>query len=218
MSDCYCLAKDVVAAMPGDTFAWCVLAVLADDPTISQTAIAEVLGVGRNTVHRAVDRLVESGQIARHCDATDLGPPRHGDAIPPSRDPLIQERTKDKQPAAPDGATAAFDGLAAPVDVRQLLKRAAHAVAAEVWATKNPKPATPFVAVQKIAARFLDAGHDHDAIVAAMVAVPTISIGWVESRLNGGPERGRKSGAQAAAEDLQARIDREFNLRSNDER
>lgn len=74
-------------------------------------------------------------------------------------------------------------------------------VAKSVFDAKEPKPAQPFVAVVKIAQRLLDAGHDRDAIVSAMLEVPTISVGWVEAKLNG-----RTNGKP----DKQTMIDRRF--------
>lgn len=201
----------VVAALPGEPVAWLVHAVRAVDPKATQAGIARQFGVNRNTIHRAVDILVGIEDVLQN-EARSKAAPRSESQHPSrARDPLPETRDNNNDPLAPDGATAAFEGLDPPVDVRQLLKEAAHAVAAEVWKMKNPRPATPFIAVQKIAARFLDAGHDHDAIVAAMVAVPTISIGWVEARLNGGNQRHGKESPQ----DLQARIDEEFNLGGN---
>lgn len=76
-----------------------------------------------------------------------------------------------------------------------------------VWERKNPKPATPFVAVVKIARKLLDAGWEPQRIEDAMVAVPTISIGWLEGNLNGNGSRQR---GQAGADDKQARIDQRF--------
>lgn len=61
---------------------------------------------------------------------------------------------------------------------------AGRGIAQAVWSASNPKPAQPFIAIAKIAERFLKAGHSVEAITAAMLDAPTISIGWVESRLN----------------------------------
>lgn len=60
----------------------------------------------------------------------------------------------------------------------------ARQVAKDVWERSTPKPAVPFVGVVKIARRLLDAGHPDGDVVDAMLAVPTISVRWVEGELN----------------------------------
>jgi hypothetical protein len=67
----------------------------------------------------------------------------------------------------------------------------ARAITAEAWEQITPKPAVPFVAVVKIVEPFVGAGWPRDRIVAALVAVPTISTRWVEAEL-----RGKASGPQ----------------------
>lgn len=75
-----------------------------------------------------------------------------------------------------------------------------RAIATEVWERSDPKPAQPFIAVQKLAAKLLDAGHSHEAIVEAMLAVPTISTGWVETQLR--QAKGRRPGRRQENERL----------------
>jgi hypothetical protein len=52
-----------------------------------------------------------------------------------------------------------------------------------MWERVNPKPATPYIGVVKIAEGLLAAGWPADAIGAAMGSVPTISTRWVEAAL-----------------------------------
>lgn len=81
----------------------------------------------------------------------------------------------------PTPAAAAAGGAAEGVVAQS---KPEHEVARRVWEGKNPKPAIPFIAVRKIAARFLERGWPPDAIVDAMLEAPTISIGAVELQLN----------------------------------
>lgn len=87
-----------------------------------------------------------------------------------------------------DPVVPVLPGMAAPSPRRQ--DEADHVIATAVFERSSPKPATPFVAVRKIAQRFLEAGHEPAAIEAAMLSVRTISIGWVESELNKNRPRG----------------------------
>lgn len=57
-------------------------------------------------------------------------------------------------------------------------------IARAVWDARTPRPAVPFIGIVKIADALVGAGHEPDAIVAAMLAVPTISTRWVEAELN----------------------------------
>lgn len=59
----------------------------------------------------------------------------------------------------------------------------AREISSKVWERKNPRPATPFVGIVKIAEALLRAGHDPQAIGRAMIAVPTISTRWVEAEI-----------------------------------
>ena len=69
-------------------------------------------------------------------------------------------------------------------------------IATRVWeASGDTKPATPFIAVTKIAAALVKAGHSPDDIVAAMGTVPTISTRWVEAELNRRRPRARATTA-----------------------
>lgn len=80
------------------------------------------------------------------------------------------ERKPVERPAASAASTSAERG---------------RRIAAAVWdarkAAGQSTPAQPFVAVAKIAERF--DSYDERAVVAAMLAVPTISTGWVEGEL-----------------------------------
>lgn len=89
--------------------------------------------------------------------------------------------------SAPNGlateATEAPTGTP-PARGRPKVTDAARAVTDEVWERSGDiKPAVPYIAIAKIADRLLTAGHEHDAIVGAMLAARTISIGWVEAEL-----------------------------------
>lgn len=91
-------------------------------------------------------------------------------AVPQSRP---EARSKEQPLEQPEEQTKEPD----PVSVR------AREIVTKVWERSDPKPATPFVGVVKIAERLLRAGHDPQAIGRAMLAVPTISTGWVEAEI-----------------------------------
>jgi hypothetical protein len=78
------------------------------------------------------------------------------------------------------------------------------AIAIAVWEASERKPATKFVAVTKIATTLLDSGWTHDQIVAAMLAVPTISTGWVEAELNKSRPRAGARAGRAPSSDRDA--------------
>lgn len=75
---------------------------------------------------------------------------------------------------------------------------AATVLVAEVWERADPKPATPYVAVVKIARKLVAAGWQPDQVRDAMLAVPTISTGWVEAELR---KRHRKPPGQQVQTD-----------------
>lgn len=58
-----------------------------------------------------------------------------------------------------------------------------HQVYAAKKAAGQPAPAVPFPGLVKIADQLLAVGHPEPEVVAAMVAVPTISTRWVEAEL-----------------------------------
>ena len=64
------------------------------------------------------------------------------------------------------------------------LDERANLVARAAWERKTPRPATPFVAVRKIARSLLDAGWPDAEVIEAMVAAPTISTRAVELQLS----------------------------------
>ena len=77
-------------------------------------------------------------------------------------------------------------------------------IATDVWERSDPRPATPFVGIMQIAKKLLAAGHDADAITEAMLAVPTISIRWVEGELNRGRRRPPRRRAEKVDHDREA--------------
>lgn len=81
-------------------------------------------------------------------------------------------------PVPPGGPPAgAADGDTGP-------EPPARYVARQVWEHKKPRPATKFVAVMKVAEALLEAGHQVDDVVAAMIAAPTITVAAVELQLS----------------------------------
>ena len=68
----------------------------------------------------------------------------------------------------------------------------ARAVARAVWDGRSPKPATPFVAFPPIVDRLREAGWSDDAITAAAIAAPTLSVKAIEVQLARGKARGPK--------------------------
>lgn len=97
----------------------------------------------------------------------------------------------------------------APGSAEPSIKDRARSLTQRVWEARTPKPAQPFVAVCKIAERMLAAGHEDEALYRAMLAVPTISTGWLEGNLNGNGNRSRVPATEAAQE-KQTRIDQRF--------
>lgn len=59
----------------------------------------------------------------------------------------------------------------------------ARALTDRVWKAKTPPPVQPFIAIAKIAERFLDCGHAEVDVERAMCHVPTISFSWVEAEI-----------------------------------
>lgn len=174
-----------------------------DAGTSKNRELAAVLGVNEGTVRRALSRLRKralvrgdsrSGFVLEHVESRvsarapvrdsteDRAPARaHERAVTAEQprasarktasraragDPLFQVSTKDLETAPTTPA-----------------RGDARAITTLVWDLKNPKPAVPFPGVVKIAQRFVDAGYEDEDIVRAMVAVPTISTGWVEAEL-----------------------------------
>lgn len=86
----------------------------------------------------------------------------------------------------PNGVPNGGDNGAAPQAPGDAAPSAdqARLVAQQVWEGRTPRPAVPFIGIVKIAAALLDAGHAPEAIIDAMLTVPTISVRWVEAEIN----------------------------------
>lgn len=116
-----------------------------------------------------------------------------GDASRPdggTRDVLTGGRGTSPEPSEEPSGEPEREPGALPLDVPapsapppDPVKERAREIVTKVWERSDPKPATPFVGVVKIAERLLRAGHDAQAIGRAMLAVPTISTGWVEAEI-----------------------------------
>ena len=104
------------------------------------------------------------------------GLPRLSGATPPaSHKRLSQGGTQDGTQGDP-----AVDAAGDDVSVR------ARGICAAVWEQRSPKPATPYIGAVKITERLLAAGHADDAVLAAMLAAPTLSTGAIELQLSRG--------------------------------
>jgi hypothetical protein len=108
------------------------------------------------------------------------GAPRNSDVTAQSVHLRVDPNGCTTEP--PNGTTAApeLTLLHPPAEDKPLEQM----IAERVWEQLNPKPAQPFVAVRKIAAALLKAGHKAQAIEDAMLAAPTISTRACELVLN----------------------------------
>jgi hypothetical protein len=116
--------------------------------------------------------------------------PPHGEAA----DPVLDLPHGEATPASSRGDTRLMVRQDPPhgealtqEEPKEEPKPTGRGIASEVWerrkAAGEPTPALPFVAVAKIGDALLEAGHAPEAIVDAMLAVPTISTRWVEGEL-----------------------------------
>lgn len=156
---------------------------------------------GRATVYR-VPMGADHPMLVKRASRAGTNPANARVGAPDTRAPQADTRAPEAvtraSGCAPNGSSngpsnGTSNGPPADADGR--------AVAQRVWDASDPKPATPFIGIVKIAARLLAAGHQPDAIVTAMLAVPTISVGWVEAEIRE-PRRSRGPGRPAAPVDV----------------
>lgn len=158
-------------------------------------------GLSRTQVSRAKQRLIDAGLVevdVRKKRGVPMSHWRLGRAVhrAVSREPGPRDTARSSTPeeveeedplAGTPTARLPLDDVPAvdpePAPAKDPIKERAREIVTKVWERSDPKPATPFVGVVKIAERLLRAGHDPQAIGRAMLAVPTISTGWVEAEI-----------------------------------
>lgn len=149
-------------------------------------------GRGRATVYRVPMSIAGHPALERRasCAGSDprnarISPTETRASEPETRAPQPETRASGRAPNGSNGSNNGTpNGDESPEGDPPAIEDPARAITVAVWEASSPKPATPFIGVVKIARRLLDAGHDPDAITAAMIAVPTISTRWVEAELN----------------------------------
>lgn len=152
----------------------------------SHARIGELIGAAARSIQRPLRDLEAAGWIERVRRVDETGA-RTSDGF------LVRTTSAhERAPTALFSAGPPAQEHRAPVRVEREQENesqkeregaAARQVAERVWERADPKPATPFIGAMKLASRLLAAGHEPDAIVEAMTAVPTISTGWVEAEL-----------------------------------
>lgn len=176
----------------------------------SRSHLAAKCNCSKDTVRRAVTDLVQLGELTvletgsglkssnYQINLDVLGgskvatPPEESGGSTHATPGVAPTRPPRSRPRDPGGSTVATPIIplfpvfpVKPVaDSPVPVESSAHSIAEQVWKSKTPRPATPFVAVRKIAQSLLDAGWDAHGIVDAMVAAPTISTRSVEMQLN----------------------------------
>lgn len=180
-------------------------------------------GLGRSTVLRHLAWLVDAGWIevsvpgggrgrATVYSVTKTVPMRDGLGNGPNAEtvPMDDPKRSHSEPETVpmDGSSPITHPITPLPPPAPTPKERARALAKRLFEERSPKPAQSFVAIVGITERMLNAGHDENALYAAMLAVPTISIGWLEGKLNGPRQRN----AKPSAGDKQRLIDEYFNL------
>lgn len=169
------VARAVCDVLPGDITAALIAVLIADDADASAASIARLLHKDASTVSRARKRLVDVGLVRAltHVSCADARALTHdsgADARSRART-HAGDRSSSSSSLFPTGtATADAD--------------AGHVATRSIFASKQPRPAQPFVAVLAIVRKLVDAGWPVDDVVAACIAVPTISTGTCEFWLN----------------------------------
>lgn len=174
---------------------------LLDAGVAIQEDIAEMLGVSEGTVRRAMKRLRDrevitgtrrAGYVLAHVEPRADARNDAGQARADARNGGDEARADARSKRAPARGTPRaragerlFQEISSNEDTpTPAAPDPARAIVDAVWKRRTHPPATPFVGIVKIARKLLAAGWPADQIETAMVAVPTISTGWVESELN----------------------------------
>jgi len=114
--------------------------------------------------------------------------PRAGEVPAPSSRPTRPNPVTPNPSAGPDGPGGQLPGMPTPAGPKG--NPAARSLIQRVWDSRDPRPATPFMALVKIAGRLLDAGHSPEAVEAAFMAAPAYTVAALEFQLNGGRTNG----------------------------
>jgi hypothetical protein len=160
--------------------------------------IATALDVSVDTIDRAMRELVKVGaveirrrksadrgndtntyrvRVVRPAGRNDAATTGRKSAATPGRKSAAQNKNQGEQQSLEQDGDDVVTDAAPPRDH-------ADEIARHVWENRSPRPATPFVAVRKIARSLIDAGHDPAVVRDAMMNVRTISIAWCESWIN----------------------------------
>jgi hypothetical protein len=116
--------------------------------------------------------------------------PRAGEVPAPSSRPTRPNPVTPNPSAGPDGHGGAQAPLPDMPTAAPKGNLAARSLIQRVWDSRDPRPATPFIALVKIAGRLLDAGHSPEAVEAAFMAAPAYTVAALEFQLNGGRTNG----------------------------
>ena len=192
-----------------------------------QEAFAQRQRCSVRTIQRGIRDLLDAGWLrsqARKHKGRKVGTiwtvvRRNGDdSFGDSSDatgPAISDQADPTVPVSPDltacGGSSSFTDQgtdqrepATPAQTPDLsLDARARAVTQRVFRDRDPKPGNGFPAVLGVARKMLKVGWDDERLYAAMLAVPTISVGWLEGELN------KRNGKQSPT-DTQAMIDARF--------
>lgn len=98
-----------------------------------------------------------------------------------------------EKPSAPPAAASgqgAFDGVDGPLPADPIAT-AARALVQRVWESRNPRPASPFMGLVKIATRLLEAGHSVEDVERAFMTAKAFTTAALEFQLNHANGNGR---------------------------
>lgn len=131
-------------------------------------------------------------KMVADCDPSESEEESQTATLPPAKRSQSRARKVAKSVSPTSSSTVENNGKETPeleLESTPPPKPIEKRIAERVWERKNPKPATKFIAVVKIARTLLDAGWKPQQIEDAMVSVRTISVAWVEGELNKSHER-----------------------------
>lgn len=155
---------------------------------------------GQSVYHYRIHR---DAVVAARTPAEPVTPPRtvsrgvraSGSAVPPARQGARAEVPREKCPegtplaADAEEVTDLFgDAVPEPTAV-ELVKAESIRVTKAVFERRHPRPSTPFPGLQSIARRLLEAGHDPEAVISAMVEDGAHTVAAIEHRLGRARER-----------------------------